>query len=219
MANDNASEFECETNQIRSLMAGNGVGLGEFLNRDRDRLRRMVMLRLDGRISGRVDPSDVIQEAQLEATRRLPEFLEQPTMPFFLWLRLITGQKILELHRTHLGAQARDARREKISLHHGPMPEATSAALAANLMGRRTDPPDAAIRAEIKMRLQEGLNSLDEIDREVLTLRHFEHLSTSETAQELGITEAAAKKRHLRAIRRLRLVLDQLPGGTEEFRS
>lgn len=195
---------------LSSIAAGDTSKLGILLNQDRDRLRRMVALRLDGRIAGRVDPSDIIQDAQLEATRRLPEYLARPTMPFFLWLRLITGQKILELHRHHLGAQARDARRE-ISLQREPMPEATSAALAANLLGRRTDPPDAAIRAEMKFRLQEALNGLDAIDREVLTLRHFEHLSTSETAVELGISEEAAKKRHIRAIRRLKSVLDSLP--------
>jgi RNA polymerase sigma-70 factor (ECF subfamily) len=217
MVMESIANSRSEIELLRSAIDGDPAGLGTLLNQDRERLRRMVALRLDSRIAGRVDPSDIIQDAQLEATRRLPEYLARPTMPFFLWLRLITGQKILELHRHHLGAQARDARRE-LSLQREPMPEATSAALAANLLGRRTDPPDAAIRAEMKFRLQEALNSLDEIDREVLTLRHFEHLTTTETALELGITEEAAKKRHIRAIRRLKTVLDSLPGGAEGFR-
>lgn len=217
MGNETVPLSDADLEQLRIAANGTPDGLGALLNRDRDRLRRMVALRLDWRIAARIDPSDVIQDAQLEATRRLPEYIAKPTMPFFLWLRLITGQKILELHRHHLGAQARDARRE-LSLHREPLPEATSAALAAHLLGRLTDPPDAAIRAEIKVRLQEALNSLDAMDREVLTLRHFEHLTTAETALELGISEEAAKKRHVRAVRRLKAVLDRLPGGAEGFR-
>jgi RNA polymerase sigma-70 factor (ECF subfamily) len=177
-----------EDSMLRAAAAGDAASLGLLLNRDRDRLRRMVALRLDWRLNGRVDPSDVIQDAQLEAARRLPEYLARPAMPFFLWLRLITGQRILQLHRHHLGAQARAAGRE-VSLHREPLPEATSAALAANLMGRLTDPPEAAVRAEIKVRLQEALNSLDPTDREVLALRHFEHLTAAEAALELGISE------------------------------
>lgn len=177
----------------------------------------MVALRLDRRLQGRVDPSDVIQEAQLEAARRLPEYHANPALPFFLWLRLITGQKLAQVHRHHLGVKMRDAVRE-VSLYREHMPEATSAALADHLLGRLTDPPSAAVRAEVKVRLQEALNSMDPHDREVLTLRHFEQLSTAETAAELGVTEEAAKKRHIRAVRRLREILAGLPGGLEGIR-
>src|SRR5687767_187110 len=109
---------------VRAAADGDQASLGLLLNRDRDRLRRMVALRLDWRVQGRVDPSDVIQEAQLEAARRLDEYLDNPTMPFFLWLRLITGQKLAQLHRHHLGAKMRDAGRE-VSLHREPLPEAS----------------------------------------------------------------------------------------------
>jgi RNA polymerase sigma-70 factor (ECF subfamily) len=172
----------------------------------------MVALRLDRRLQGRVSPSDVIQEAQLEAAERLAEYLRNPTMPFFLWLRLITGQRILALHRRHLGAQMRAAGRE-VSMDRPYLPQATSAALAARLLGRATSPSAAAIRAEMKARLQEALDCMDPIDREVLTLRHFEQLSTAETAQELRITEEAAKKRHIRALKRLKEILTTMPGG------
>lgn len=202
---------------LAAALAGDSAGLGKLLDRDRDRLRRMVALRLDWRVAARVDPSDVIQDAHLEAARRLPEYAARPALPFFLWLRLITGQRIAQLHRHHLGAQARAAGRE-VSLHREPLPEATSAALAAHLLGRLTDPPAAAVRAELKVRLQEGLNALSADDREALALRHFEHLSNAEAAAELGISDEAMKKRHLRAVRRLKQVLDALPGGLEGFR-
>lgn len=196
--------------------AGDAAALGSLLNRDRDRLRRMVALRLDRRLAGRVDPSDVIQEAQLEAAERLGEYVANPCMPFFLWLRLITGQRLAGVHRHHLGAKMRAAGRE-VALYRGPLPEATSAALAARLLGHATRPSEAAVRAEVKVRLQEALNSMDPLDREVLSLRHFEHLSTAETARELSISEEAARKRHLRALRRLKDILTDGPGGAEEF--
>ena len=123
-------------------------------------------------------------------------------MPFFLWLRGIAGNKLLELHRHHLGTPMRDAGRE-VSLYRGALPEASSAALAARLLGRLTRPSEAAIRAEAKLRLQEALNAMDPIDREVLALRHFEQLTNAEAAQVLGITEAAAGKRYIRALERL----------------
>jgi RNA polymerase sigma-70 factor (ECF subfamily) len=176
----------------------------------------MVALRLDRRLQGRVDASDVIQETFLDALARLPEYLRQPSMPFFLWLRFLAGQKLLELHRHHLGAQMRDAGRE-ISLYRGSLPRASSAALAAQLLGRETRPSEAAIRAERKIRLQEALNSMDPLDREVLALRHFEQLNNAETAQALGLGESAASKRYIRALKKLKEILTSLPGGKEEM--
>jgi RNA polymerase sigma-70 factor (ECF subfamily) len=174
----------------------------------------MVSLRLDVRLQGRIDPSDVIQEAQIEATRRLQEYVDNPTMPFFLWLRLIAGQKMIQLHRHHLGVKMRTAGKE-VSLYRRSLPEATSAALAEKLLGREAPPDAAAVRAEQAIRLQEALNGMDPIDREVLVLRHFEQLTTAETAAELEITLEAAKKRHVRALKRLKEMLSQLPGGPE----
>src|SRR5262249_33556307 len=134
-----------------------------------------------------------------------------PRMPFFLWLRFLTGQKLLALRRRHLGAEARDAGRE-ISLHHGAMPGASSACLAAQLLGKVTAPLQAAIRAELKVRLQEALNGMDPLDREVLALRHFEQLDNHEAAQVLGITPSGASSRYLRALKRLKEILGQAPG-------
>jgi RNA polymerase sigma-70 factor (ECF subfamily) len=204
-----------ETDRLLHLLAqGEPAEFGKLLERHRGRLRRMVALRLDRRLQGRIDASDVIQEAFLEASSRLPDYLTRPSLPFFLWLRFITGQKLVELHRHHLGAQMRDAGRE-ISLYRGALPETSSAALAAQLLGHDTRPSEAAVRAERKIRLQEALNSMDALDREVLALRHFEQLNNSETARALELTEAAASKRYVRALKRLKEILSGLSGGKE----
>jgi RNA polymerase sigma-70 factor (ECF subfamily) len=171
-----------------------------------DRLRRMVAFRLDGRLRGRLDPSDIIQEVYLEAWDHLGDYAQQPDTPFFLWLRGIAGNKLKELHRHHLGARMRDARRE-VALDAGARPDATSAALAAQLLGHLTRPSEATARAERKARLELALASMDPIDREVLALRHFEHLSPAETAEMLEIKLKAAGMRYTRALRRLKEIL------------
>jgi RNA polymerase sigma-70 factor (ECF subfamily) len=199
---------------LRRVADGDGQIWGDLLGRHETRLRRMVAFRLDPRLQSRIDPGDVLQEVYLAAFQNLAEYLRQPAMPFFLWLRGIAGNKLLELHRYHLGTPMRDARRE-VSLYRGPLPEATSAALAARLLGRLTRPSEAAVRAEAKIRLQEALNAMDAVDREVLALRHFEHLTNAEAAGVLGIREAAAGKRYLRALERLREGLARIPGGME----
>ena len=197
---------------LQQAARGDPGALGTLLVRHKDRLRRMVALRMDRRLQGRIDASDVIQEAYLEASVRLTEYLGDPSMPFFLWLRFLTGQKLVTLHRHHLGVQMRDAGQE-VAYCRGPLPEASSAALAAQLLGHDTRPSVAAIRAEVKIRVQEALNSMDPLDREVLALRHFEQLSRAEIAQVLDISEAAAGKRYIRALERLKRVLGRSPGG------
>jgi RNA polymerase sigma-70 factor (ECF subfamily) len=203
------------TRRLEAAARGDRAAWGAVLAGHRDRLRRMVALRLDRRLQGRIDPSDVIQEAYLEAARRLPEYLREPApMPLFLWLRFLTAQALQALHRRHLGAQARDAGRE-ISIGGG-IPQATSAALAAQLLGHDTRASEAAIRAERKLRLEEALNSMDPVDREVLALRHFEQLSNAECARVLALSESAATKRYIRALKRLKEILTSLPGGSLE---
>jgi RNA polymerase sigma-70 factor (ECF subfamily) len=169
----------------------------------------MVRLRLDRRLQGRLDPADVLQEAYLDVARRFREYAAEPAMPFYLWLRLLTGQRLVDLHRQHLGTKMRDAGLE-VSLHRGGFPRASSASLAELLLGRLTTASKAAIRAETQLRVQEALNALDEIDREVLVLRHFEMLSNEETAQVLGLKPSAASNRHIRALRRLREIMAEV---------
>jgi RNA polymerase sigma-70 factor (ECF subfamily) len=211
----NMPDDPCETLQLlQRAVSGDSEGLGALLMAHKPRLRRMVGLRLDPRLRGRIDPSDVIQETFAEAASRLEEYLDRPDVPFFLWLRYLTGQKLVTLHRHHLGTRMRDARRE-VSLFRGAMPGASSAALAEQLLGGELRPSEAAVRAETRIRLQEALNALDPSDREVLALRHFERLSREEAAREMGISEAATSKRYVRALGRLKGVLGKLPGGPQ----
>jgi RNA polymerase sigma-70 factor (ECF subfamily) len=207
-----ASPDSQELEALRLAGRGDRQRLHDLLIGHRDRLRRMVRLRLDPRVQGRVDPSDVIQEAFLEVSRKLNDYLRDPKIPFYLWLRLLTAQKLALAHRQHLGVQARAAGRE-VSLRRGAEPGASSAALAAQLLGKLTSPSQAAMRAELRRRLQEALNAMNEIDREVLALRHFEQLSNAETAAVLGLKEPAAANRYIRALERLRRVLASTPGA------
>ena len=195
----------------RRIECGDESALLEFFARHRERLKRMVSLRLDRRLQGRIDPSDVLQEACIDVVRRAREYLANPAMPAFLWLRWITGQRLLILHRRHLGSNVREVGLE-VSLHHGALPQATSVSLAAMLLGRLTSPTRAALRAELQLRLQEVLNTMDPIDREILTLRHFEEMNNNETAQVLGISKTAASNRYIRALKRLKDALSGMPG-------
>ncbi len=196
--------------------AGDQKAWGSLLARHRGRLHSMISLRLDPRLQGRIDPSDVLQEAFLAASLQLKDYASSRSMPFFLWLRLVAGQKLIALHRHHLGKQIRDAGRE-VALYQGSLPEASSTALAARLLGREAAPSEAAMRAELVLRLETALNRMDPLDREVLVLRHFEQLSNGEAAQVLGIQQSAASKRYIRALRRLREILQNMPGGLEEL--
>src|SRR5438094_780033 len=182
---------------IGRAQAGDREALNTLLARYRDRLRRMVEMRLDTRLQARLDASDVVQEAYVEVAQRLDEYLRDPQLPLFLWLRLVVGERLMKLHRHHLGTQMRDASRE-VSLYRGALPAASSAALAAQLLGKHTSPTQAAVRAERLLRLQEALNTLDAMDREILALRHFEELTSAEAAQALDIEEEAAAKRYVR---------------------
>jgi RNA polymerase sigma-70 factor (ECF subfamily) len=198
---------------IERARVGDSTALGELLGLHRDRLLRLVNLRMDDRLRGRVDPSDVIQETYLEAAGRLPDYLRHVDMPFYVWLRFLTAQKLAELHRHHLHVKARDVNRE-VPLFSGRLPEASSALLAAQLLGRATTPSQAAMRAERQCRLQEALDSMEPADREVIVLRHFEQLSNVETARVLGTNDSTASTRHLRALKRLKRILGAMP----EFR-
>ena len=208
---------DVQNDLLQRALAGDEPALAALFDGYRDRLRRMIRLRLDRRLSGRVDSSDVLQEAYLDVRKRISEFARDPaSMPFHLWLRLIAGQRLTDVHRYHLGAQMRDAGME-VSLHRGPFPQASSVSLAAQLLGKLTSASKAAIRAEHKLIVQEALNGMDPIDREVLALRHFEHLSNDETAQVLGLTKSAASNRYIRALKRLKEILSSIPGLKEQL--
>jgi RNA polymerase sigma-70 factor, ECF subfamily len=200
---------------IERALTGDESALAALFDGYRTQLRRMIRLRLDRRLSGRVDSSDVLQEAYLDVRRRIGEYAGA-AMPFHLWLRLVAGQRLTDVHRFHLGAQMRDAGQE-VSLHRGPFPQASSVSLAAQLLGKMTSASHAAIRAEHKLIVQEALNGMDPIDREVLALRHFEHLSNDETAQVLGLSKSAASNRYVRALKRIKDIRSSIPGRRERL--
>lgn len=196
---------------VQQADQGDPHALGELLEYNRDRLLQIVTFRLDQRLKNRVDPADVVQDVYVEATTRIGQNKRDDRIPFFLWLRLLTLQEIVNAHRTHLSAQARDVGRE-VSIFSGPMPQATSAVIAAQLLGRLTSPSQAAIRVETRAKVEEKLNELDTVDREILVLRHFEKLSNQETARVLDIKESAASNRFIRALKKLKAGMQEAEG-------
>jgi RNA polymerase sigma-70 factor (ECF subfamily) len=205
----------CDPNDpLERLRSGDPHALATLFDQYRERLRRMVTLRLDPRLRARLDVSDVVQEAFLDVAGDLDAYLADPRLPPLLWLRFHVGRRLTALHRQHLGAAMRDGGLA-ISLYQGALPQASSAALASMLLGRHTSLTQAAERAERMLRVQEALNSLDPIDREVLALRHFEQLDRAETALVFGITQEAGAMRYFRALKRLKEVLVTLTGGSD----
>ena len=205
-----AVESEADiTDLLARVRGGDQSALAELYARHRDKLRRMVQLRLDRRLAGRVSPSDVLQEAYIDAVKRIDHYFEKPDQPFYGWLRLVVGQRLADVHREHL-ALKRDVGQE-VPINRGA-PGADSACLAACLLGTGTSPSHAAARTESFARLEEALDQMDPLDREVLALRHFEELSNTDTAAILDIQPAAASKRYVRALARLKQILETLPG-------
>jgi len=191
---------------LEQARQGDGAAVERLLAQQREPVRRMIGLRLDPAIAQRVDASDVVQEVLLEASRRLRDFLSSPVMPFHLWLRHIARDHIIDAHRRHRQAQKRGVDREQRMVLPA-WAERSSLELAGQLMDPERTPASAAIQQELERRLHEAIAQLDEDNREVILMRHFEQLSNQEVAAELALTEAAASMRYLRAVRRLRELL------------
>ncbi|MGZ3337302.1 MAG: sigma-70 family RNA polymerase sigma factor, partial [Isosphaeraceae bacterium] len=180
----------------------------------RPALRRMIGLRLDQAPGRRVDASDIVQDVLLRASQRLGEYLRNPALPFHLWLRQIARDHVIDAHRRHRGAGKRSLDRERpLAWNAGSEASAdrSSLDLAAQLRDPALTPAAEALRGELQHRFRMALDDLDGVDREIILLRHFEQLSNSEAAQALGLSEAAAGMRHLRALRRLRAILGEAP--------
>jgi RNA polymerase sigma-70 factor (ECF subfamily) len=195
--------------------AGDAAAWGALLAAHQERLARMVEFRMDPRLRQRIDPTDIVQEAFVEASIHRDAYFRTPDVPLFLWLRGVVSNKLLALHRHHLGVHMRDARRD-LSLE-SPRDD-TTAALCAHLIGGHTSPSAAAVRAEVRTRLAEALDTMHPMDREVRALRHFEQLTNAEAAQILNVQERAAAKRYLRALERLKTILAEFPGGLTDLR-
>ena len=181
--------------------------VGALLEGFRPRLRRMLILRLHPKLRRRIDPADVLQETFAEVVARLEEYRAKRPMPFFLWVRFLTGQKLAQLHQHHIGAARRDARRE---VTPAAVPSASTVSLAEVFADPGPTPDKAATRREMLVRVREALDRLHEVDREVLALRYFERLSTEETAIALGLTASGVAKRQLRALGHLHSALPRM---------
>jgi RNA polymerase sigma-70 factor, ECF subfamily len=184
---------------------GREEAVAQLLARHRDPIRRAILLRLDRRVTARIDASDVLQDTYVEAVRRLPDYLANPPLPFELWLRWLAREQVLMCHRRHLGADKRAATREV-----GPLPADSSAQFVGGMVGRGSSPSQHLAAVELAERLRLALQQLSEEERDLILWRHFEQLTNRETAQLLQITEAAAGKRYLRALERLRDLLVNL---------
>jgi RNA polymerase sigma-70 factor (ECF subfamily) len=188
---------------LQQARAGLPEATDRLLDRHRPYLRRLVELRLDPKMRGRVDPSDVVQEAQLEALRRLDGYLRQPPMPFRLWLRQLAYDRLLMLRRHHVGAARRAVGRDV------PLPDRSSLQLARQLLAAGSTPSQRLIKGEFVLRVRQAVSRLPDGDREVLVLRNLEGLSNQEAAQVLQIDPATASRRYGRAVIRLRALLLQ----------
>lgn len=203
------AEDSSTLNLLQRAVGGDREAWNEALMLHRERLKRMIRLRINPRLQARVDESDIVQDVFLDATTRLPDYVSNPSVPFYLWLRKIAGHKLIDIHRRHLGADKRAVSLE-VSLNSGRYPTASSASLAAQLMGRLSSPSQGVMREELRIRVEEALNALDPLDREVLALRHYEQLSNTEVAAVLDLSASTASSRYLRALKKIK---DILSGG------
>lgn len=199
-----------ESQLLRELANDRQEAFARLFEQARQRLRRIASFRLDYRLRGRVSESDILQETYVRAAQRIDRWMAQPDFPFFVWLRLELQQKMAEVHRRHLAADKRDVRRERM-IHHARTGQ-TSIALAAHLVGQMTSASRLLERAEMIETLERALGEINEMDREIIALRHFEELSNLETAGILDIAPAAASKRYLRALKRMRKIFEDLQG-------
>lgn len=191
---------------LRRAAEGDAEAAGRAVTAHDERLLRIVRLRIDPRLLRRVDPDDVLQETHVEALARFPEFLAARRVPLFVWLRFLALQRCVTLSRRHLGAAARDARRER-PLAEEAGGDATTRSLAGALAGSLTSPSRAVARDEVRARVHAAVEALEPPDREILCMRHFEDLDNAEAAAALRIAPSAASKRYLRALVRLKEAL------------
>jgi RNA polymerase sigma-70 factor (ECF subfamily) len=200
-------ESEQTQELLRNAGAGDGDAVNRLMERHRESLRRMVQLRLDRALGARVDASDVVQEVLWEASRRLRDYIRDAKLPFHLWLRELAKDHLIDAHRRHRKAQRRSVDRERALV--AEFADRSSLDLAGQLRDNELTPAAAAIRRELELRFLSALDQLAEEDAEIVLMRHHEQLTSSETAQALGLSPAAAGMRYLRALRRLRAILGE----------
>ena len=203
-------EHSVTQNLLAEAKCGDRAAVNRLLERHRRSLRKLIQLRLDKRIWQRVDASDIVQDVLFEANTRLRDYLDNPRLPFHLWLRQIARDRIIDMHRRHRSAQRRSLDREQ-SLGSPQFEDQSGFDLLGQLADRELTPAAASIRKELEIRFLSALEQLVEDDREILLMRHFEQLGNGEVAAALGMSAAAAGMRHLRALRKLRAILGDRP--------
>lgn len=192
--------------ELEKLRTGGPEAVAELFSKYRDQLEQMIGFRMDPRLKGRIDPADVLQEAYLQLAKRLDEYLETPKVSFYVWMRQLTYQTLIDQHRLHfrtkrgLGQEA-----QKKRAYNG-----TTYSIVGRLIAQNTTPGRAFEREEEKEQLHQALDSMQEVDREVLALRHFEGLPNKQVAEVLGIAITAASNRYVRAMTRLGKIMEEL---------
>ncbi|HSG70058.1 MAG TPA: sigma-70 family RNA polymerase sigma factor [Planctomycetaceae bacterium] len=199
---------------LQKAKAGDTSARNELMDRHRASLQQMVRMRLDRKLASRLDSSDIVQDVLIEANRRLDDFIASEGMPFHLWLRQLARDRIIDMHRRHRGAEKRSVDKEQ-RIQGGGFGDRSSLELAAQLRDPELTPAAAALKNELQERFVMALEELSEEDRDIITMRNFEHLTNSEVAQSLGLSQPAAGMRYLRALQRLRQVLGD-PQAEEE---
>ena len=193
-------------NLLKDVENGDPSAVNRLLDRHREAVRRMVQMRLDQAVARRVDASDVVQDVLLEASQRLSDYIRSPSMPFHLWLRQLAKDRIIDMHRRHRAAQRRSVDREQ-NISSFASDDQSAADLTALLRDAELTPAASALRKEMEERFVLALDQLDESEREIVIMRHFEHLGNGEVAEALGLSAPAAGMRYMRAIRKLRELL------------
>lgn len=195
-----------DAKQTKDLLAdaekGDAAAVDRLLAEHREPLRQAIRLRLDPALARRVDASDIVQEVMIEASRRMRDYLQNPALPFGLWLRQLAKDRMIDAHRFHRQAQRRSVDREQPA--QAQAPDASSIQLIAQLIDPERTPGSAALQHELERRLDSALGELNDDDREIILMRHYEQQGNQEVAAQLGLSEAAASMRYLRALRRLR---------------
>ena len=203
-----SQELPDQAKIIERLRSDREEALADLYLLVRERLRRVIDFRLDYRLGGRVSHSDVLQETYVRAAQRIDSYLQKPDMPFFVWLRLEANQRMHEIHRFHFGAEKRDIRRE-VKIQNKADQGNTSVQLAAHIVAQMTSASGMFQKAHQIEALEKTLSEMNDTDREVIAMRHFEELSNVETAEVLGIKPEAASKRYIRALKRLKEIMQQ----------
>ena len=197
---------------LKQAANGDGHAMNALLDKHRGRLKRMVAVRMDRRIASRIDPSDIVQESLAEAVVKFEEYANERPVAFYPWLRQITWQRLVKTHRSHIGTSKRSTEQE----HQGELelPDDSVVQLIDRLVSPDESPTQQAVNHEMQRRVREALNQMKKHDREILVLRYLEQLSMHEIAEVIGISEAAVRQRHVRALHRLQNDLD--PGSEEQ---